>query len=68
MADPRVEFKVGANTQYIISTSGRATSMRRYRTLLQDMLHLDVAYLPISSQDGKIAPERFVMPLRGTSM
>ena len=63
----RVSFAVGANTQYILSTSGRTSSMQRYRVLLQELLGLDVVYLPISdpSSQGKIKAENFAMALRG---
>jgi len=40
---------VGANTRYILSTSGRPSSLERYRRLLQEVLCLDVAYTPISA-------------------
>ena len=58
---------ITATTQYILSTSGRPSSMRRYQTLLQRLLKLDIAYLPLSSptEDGKISPEQFVMSLKG---
>ena len=49
-----VNMPVGANTTYIISTSGRPSSMRRYRHLLRDVLKLDVAYIPINTGGGKI--------------
>ena len=52
---------VSANTRYIISTSGRPQSIRRYNVLLQDILGEDVAYLPMSSTsaDGKIRADAF---------
>ena len=58
---------ITASTQYIISTSGRPSSMRRYQTLLQRLLCLDIAYIPISSpsEGGKILPDRFTMAIRG---
>lgn len=59
---------IGANTKYIISTSGRPTSSERYRKLLQDILKVDVAYLPINSGDNAnkaIDPQRFVWALKG---
>ena len=63
-----VSFSIGPNTRYIISTSGRVTSLLRYKRLLQDELHLDIAYLPIHSMntsEPKIDPEKFVSTLRG---
>ena len=57
---------VSANTRYIISTSGRPQSVRRYNVLLQDILGEDVAYIPISSDSpgGKIQPAAFASVLR----
>eukprot|EP01062_Namystynia_karyoxenos_P003051 TRINITY_DN11070_c0_g1_i1.p1 TRINITY_DN11070_c0_g1~~TRINITY_DN11070_c0_g1_i1.p1 ORF type:complete len:357 (+),score=83.02 TRINITY_DN11070_c0_g1_i1:91-1071(+) len=61
-----VSVAVGAQTRYIISTSGRPTSLERYRRLLQEELQVDVAYIPISSGDsGPITADRFCMALRG---
>lgn len=63
-----VSVRVGANTRYILSTSGRPSSLERYRRLLQEVLRLDIAYTPISA-DGPpgspIDPERFCMAVRG---
>jgi shikimate dehydrogenase len=60
-------MKITSTTQYIISTSGRASSIERYRRLLQDILQLDIAYLPISSyaEDGLIKPEHFAQAIKG---
>lgn len=52
-----VAVQVGADTRYIISTSGRASSLARYTRLLQQVLKVDVAYLPISSGAERL-PER----------
>lgn len=63
-----VAFNIGPNSKYIISTSGRFSSMQRYKKLLQDLLQLDIVYLPISSGDlanPKIDPQKFVWALRG---
>jgi hypothetical protein len=63
-----VSFDIGPSTRYIISTSGRVSSLRRYKKLLQDELKLDIAYLPIHSMiasEPKIDPEKFVWTLRG---
>jgi shikimate dehydrogenase len=68
MTDLSQPVKVGANTRYIISTSGRPTSLRRYQLLLQELLKLDIAYIPINSGDissPQISPERFAWALRG---
>jgi shikimate dehydrogenase len=61
-----VSVFIGPQTQYVLSTSGRHSSMLRYKTLLEN-LGLDIAYLPISSPtpDGKIDPRCFAMALRG---
>lgn len=60
-------MKVAAGTKYIISTSGRASSILRYERLLQDILGLNIAYLPISPIDEatKIQPDDFVNAIRG---
>ncbi|QHT70217.1 shikimate dehydrogenase [Rhodocytophaga rosea] len=60
-------MKITATTQYIISTSGRASSIERYRRLLQDILQLDIAYLPITpyAEDGLIKPEHFAQAIKG---
>ncbi len=60
-------MKLAASTQYIISTSGRATSIRRYERLLQEILGLNMAYLPISpiDEETKIQPEDFVNAIQG---
>jgi len=58
-------IQVGATTQYVLSTSGRPSSLRRYRALLQNILHLDVCYIPISSEQDHIDPQRFVWAVRG---
>jgi hypothetical protein len=64
----KVSLLVGANTRYILSTSGRLPSIERYRKLLQEILQLDVAYVPINSGDAihkEIDPSRFAAALRG---
>ncbi len=60
-------YRITPATRYIISTSGRPTSLRRYQMLLQERLDLDIAYLPIQpkSEGGKIDPEDFVGAIRG---
>ena len=62
----KTRVAVSANTRYIISTSGRPQSIRRYNVLLQDILGEDVAYLPMSSTsaDGKIHADAFASVLR----
>jgi shikimate 5-dehydrogenase len=57
--------RVGPKTRLIISTSGREKSLRRYQILLQELLGLDMAYVPISSATGKIDPQHFAWALRG---
>ena len=56
---------LGANTTYIISTSGRPSSMRRYRCLLRSVLKLDVAYIPITAGGEKINAADFCNAIRG---
>lgn len=66
--DSNVSFKVGPKTQYVISTSGRVSSLQRYAKFLQELLALDVAYLPIHSGDPAqpaIDPARYTQTLRG---
>lgn len=60
-------MKVSSGTQYIISTSGRATSIQRYEKLLQQVLNLNIAYLPISPRDegGKIQANHFAQAILG---
>lgn len=47
-----INMKIGPQTRYIVSTSGRISSMQRYRKLLQDILQLDIAYIPIHSNSS----------------
>ena len=58
---------VNADTRYIISTSGRISSAKRYQKLLREVLKLNIAYLPVShyAKDGKIKPEDFANLIRG---
>lgn len=60
-------MKITPTTKYIISTSGRASSIERYQRLLQEILHEDIAYLPISaySEDGLIKAEHFAQAIKG---
>lgn len=63
-----VDMKIGPHTKFIISTSGRLSSLKRYKCLLQDILQLDIAYVPIHSgsiHHPTIDPERFVAALKG---
>ena len=63
-----VSMHISANTKYIISTSGRVTSLKRYKRMLQDILAVDIAYVPISSgdpTDAKIQPAKFANALKG---
>src|SRR5690606_22738382 len=60
-------MRVKAETRYIISTSGRISSAKRYQKLLQEILNLNIAYIPVTSyaDDGKIKPEDFTNLIRG---
>eukprot|EP01040_Poterioochromonas_malhamensis_P004013 gene4011-4292_t len=63
-----VPFLISAKTRYILSTSGRISSLERYRKLLQDLLRIDVAYLPFHTGDSEnpvIDPQRFAWALKG---
>uniref|UniRef100_A0A7S3NHJ1 Shikimate dehydrogenase substrate binding N-terminal domain-containing protein n=1 Tax=Aureoumbra lagunensis TaxID=44058 RepID=A0A7S3NHJ1_9STRA len=65
--DTCTSIPVGARTKYILSTSGRVSSMRRYRYLLRKILHVDIAYLPINpgEKEDKIKPENFCAAILG---
>lgn len=65
--DQRTPLLINAETRYIISTSGRASSLKRYQKLLQEILKLNIAYIPISSyaNNGRIKPEDFANVIRG---
>ena len=68
MDSQRIALQIGANTRYILGTSGRLSSMERYRKLLQDILAVDVAYIAINSGDVErpsIQPERYAAALKG---
>lgn len=60
-------MKITPATKYILSTSGRASSIERYQRLLQEILQIDIAYLPISpyAEDGLIKAEHFVQAIKG---
>lgn len=60
-----VSMPLGSNTTYIISTSGRPSSMKRYRCLLRNVLKLDVAYIPITAEGKKIRAVDFCNAIRG---
>ena len=65
-----VNMPVSADTRYIISTSGRPSSMRRYKVLLRDILKVNISYIPINaggeeSSSKKIDPQDFCFALRG---
>lgn len=47
-----ITMKIGPQTKYIVSTSGRISSMQRYKKLLQEILQLDLAYIPIHSNSS----------------
>jgi shikimate dehydrogenase len=69
MSEPTgVSMIIGAHTKLIISTSGRLSSLQRYQRLLQKLLKLDIAYVPIHSGDESapaIDPQRFIWALKG---
>lgn len=68
METQTIALKIGANTRFILGTSGRISSLERYRKLLQDILGVDVAYIPINSGDSEhpqILPERYASALKG---
>jgi shikimate 5-dehydrogenase len=65
--DYGVNMMIGPNTKFIVSTSGRMSSLLRYKKLLQDILKLDIAYISISPQNHNeaISPVDFVNSLKG---
>jgi shikimate dehydrogenase len=60
-------MKISPSTKYILSTSGRASSIERYQRLLGEILQLDIVYLPISAypEEKVIKAENFVQAIRG---
>lgn len=65
MENNTITQNIGPNTRYIISTSGRITSLKRYQKLLQTILQLDVAYIPIHNNNNPIDPLKFTYTLKG---
>jgi shikimate 5-dehydrogenase len=59
----KVPIHINSNTKYIISTSGRLTSLKRYDLLLNTILSTDIAYIPIT--DSKISPQNFIWAFKG---
>lgn len=68
-----IPYSITASSKFILSTSGRIRSCQRYKTLLQDILGLNVVYIPthtlfsddMSNISQKIDPQEFVWALRG---
>jgi shikimate dehydrogenase len=63
-----VTFRITSKTKYILSTSGRITSLQRYQKLLQQLLCVDIAYLPFHTGDVNnpiIDPQCFASALKG---
>jgi shikimate dehydrogenase len=60
-------MKISPSTKYILSTSGRASSIERYQRLLGEIVQLDIVYLPISpyANENGIKAENFVQAIRG---
>ena len=52
---------------FVLSTSGRETSVKRYRALLSQVLKTDVRYVTYDSCGNKVIPEEFARQLRSTS-
>ena len=61
-----IPIKIGPKTRYIISTSGRLSSLQRYQRLLQEILQINVAYIPIDAGNGNdhIDPQKYANILR----
>lgn len=66
MSANNISVSIGPNTEFIVSTSGRLSSLRRYRALLNRVLNLDAVYIPLTNHaKGKVDPQRFSLALRG---
>ena len=52
--------------EFILSTSGRESSARRYRALLSGVLGLDIRYVTYDSKGKKIDPEEFTKLMRSS--
>lgn len=65
--DKLTTLLLNAETRYIISTSGRLSSLKRYQKLLQEILKLNIVYIPITAytNDGKIKAEDFANAIKG---
>ncbi len=61
----RVPVHLSGRARYIISTSGRPSSLRRYDILLHSLLDVDIAYIPIT--DAKVCPEKYISVFKGLS-
>lgn len=62
-----IGISIGVKTKYVISTSGRLKSLKRYNNLLQTVLRVDCAYIPYSNNsdtDDKVDPLLFSNTLR----
>ena len=67
-----VAYSITSSSKFILSTSGRVKSCQRYKTFLQDILGLDIVYVPthtladeMTDASQKIDPQEFVWALRG---
>jgi shikimate dehydrogenase len=63
-----VSFRITSKTKYILSTSTRISSLKRYQKLLQQLLGLDIVYLPFHTGDvsnSVIDPQCFAYALKG---
>lgn len=55
------------NTKYIFSTSGRKSSLKRYQTLLEKILKVDIEYVSFSNPKEKVDPEEFAKTIKRPS-
>ena len=61
-----ISAAITPKSKYVLSTSGRIESCKRYQRLLQDICKLDIVYLPYHSLDNeKISSIEFIWAIRG---
>ena len=61
------QHRVPESSEYILSTSGRESSVRRYRALLSEVLGMNIKYVTYEGKGGKIRPDEFTHLIRSTN-